>query len=414
MSRPLPPEGQWPRDLAPEGSDEASHASHAQRYLETPWAGTDRWGVGPDGADRAAALAWAACALRKLAAGDARYRAALRALFSDVRLWTTPDDPEEPEFAALHRLSAQRLDEIGQRFEAQVFTAQGLGEQLGRIGSSVAQRPAASGSDSDEESDWTHRAKNKYRGESRCDTTHRYGWADRPPTDNVIRGELRQDKVLACPAGCRDEGYLWLLAAASHAVEAPFVAAGRRACEGAGGDFRSPGPKGYMRMRAKLMRDHRNAAPPRPALNCDVVRSAWTFKDADGLRRGWEAACAAFGSPLRVKNNFTASYEDTGGYRWAAVATTAVEAAWPALHADVEAVYRMNGADPAKSLQHLAAGEGHLLSGELSHKPAELLVEVQFLLEPYLAMRKETHLWYKVLRARDAVSLCNDFKGSLR
>jgi len=44
--------------------------------------------------------------------------------------------------------------------------------------------------------------------------------------------------------------------------------------------------------------------------------------------------------------------------------------------------------------------------------PARMVVEVQLCCRDHWEMRKRTHLWYKVARARNGRELCNDFRST--
>merc|ERR1712159_426844 len=88
--------------------------------------------------------------------------------------------------------------------------------------------------------------------------------------------------------------------------------------EAAGGESKSPSPKGFMRMMAKMLTDHYDAARPRPAENIDTNRIACIFEEPAQLIAAYEGAAAAFGPPLRVKNGYSHEFnalEISKGYR---------------------------------------------------------------------------------------------------
>ena len=49
----------------------------------------------------------------------------------------------------------------------------------------------------------------------------------------------------------------------------------------------------------------------------------------------------------------------------------------------------------------------------MRESPAKLVVEIQFMTKEYYAMRKETHAWYKVVRADLARAMVTDYMGGL-
>eukprot|EP01065_Artemidia_motanka_P009099 TRINITY_DN14642_c0_g1_i3.p2 TRINITY_DN14642_c0_g1~~TRINITY_DN14642_c0_g1_i3.p2 ORF type:complete len:320 (+),score=97.15 TRINITY_DN14642_c0_g1_i3:405-1364(+) len=312
----------------------------------------------------------------------------------------------------------RRLVAIGRKVEHDVCAARGLLSQLSGVGDEYnkAKRPEAA-----------HRER-KVRHHTVTRSGRMEGWGyDDDHDDSDTWGVARQDSVLApsrSASAASEDGdmkYLMLLVSAAHAIDPLFTARVNALSMQHGGTFVSPGAKGHMRMRTKMGSDHRYSGFPRAAENADVVRGAWTLGEAAALRRAFKATCKEFGPPIRVKNTFKSSFDETKGYRcvlanfmcntgrsWTAVAKESREL-WAAVGGKVSSVYSANGMDPEPIVGALSRAQDDLAARD---SEAALIVEVQFILEPYLAMRKSTHMWYKVCRAENACALCLDFKGT--
>merc|ERR1712203_648106 len=80
-----------------------------------------------------------------------------------------------------------------------------------------------------------------------------------------------------------DKAYIAFLLTAVHAIDGGYQATVKRICEKAGGDCKAPSPKGFMRIMAKMIGDHKDAKCPRPAENIDTNRVALTFDEPEQL-----------------------------------------------------------------------------------------------------------------------------------
>lgn len=187
-----------------------------------------------------------------------------------------------------------------------------------------------------------------------------------------------------------------------------------------------------MRMQAKKNTDHLLKPSPKAAENVDTNRAAHVCP-AESLEEAYDKANAAFGEPIRVKNNYSPNFDAVGGptkgyrcllanYLWGPPGATwgdhvaEIEAATEELKEIVAKTDQLIG-DTVEGVQKRAAlidqAAACFRNPELSMKPARLIVEIQFMATEYLEMRKHTHAWYKIDRAENALGLMYDFIGGL-
>jgi len=285
------------------------------------------------------------------------------------------------------------LESIGNHYEQEVFIKSGCGEVLGEIGKTLKQI--------------------------------------RPRQDSG----LEMSNSLVDSKELYETTYISLLLTAVHAVDGLFQTAAKCICEAAGGESRSPPPKGFMRMLAKMESDHYDAKSPKAAENVDTNRIAWIFEEPLQLRDAFEGASKVFGAPLRVKNGYDPDFDaldETKGYRnilanyrfspdgltWGALANKPETGkAWEILRQKVLDTFLNMGYDSEEHLddeysQYLLAfdrAKSHLSSKRMADVPVVLIVEIQYMLRQYFDMRKFTHAWYKIVRAECAEALVFDF-----
>jgi len=388
-------------------------SSHVALYLQDfVFRGRSGTGEAPAGADRGAALRWLNAALDSIGRGDKRYKQPVKWLIANCRLWPDCCDSAEPGFVELQQLALDRLDAIGIGYEQDVFAARGLGEALGGMGTGLA-RPVG------------------------CDTDH-------PRQDSFLRPPPSGSPMSAEESGgsltrlSESLSYLALLLSAVHAIDPIFQAAARGVCEEAscGGRHHSASPKGMMRMIAKLISDHLESDSPKTADNVDTNRCAWTFDEPSQVREAFQAAIAVFGEPLRVKNSYSPDFDAMAasrGYRdilvnyrfapegltWAALSQEPrTVSSWDTLReTTVKQLMRLGECDDAAAVKNAELlrcfdfAREYLASEEMASEPVVLAVEVQYMLAPYLEMRRRTHFWYKIARAGAADAVAQDFGG---
>eukprot|EP00929_Paragymnodinium_shiwhaense_P114258 TRINITY_DN825_c0_g2_i1.p1 TRINITY_DN825_c0_g2~~TRINITY_DN825_c0_g2_i1.p1 ORF type:complete len:750 (-),score=267.75 TRINITY_DN825_c0_g2_i1:151-2400(-) len=373
---------------------------HAEKYMLT--FSTERDADAPPGADRTAALRWLKCALVEVSEGDKRFFMPAKRLIGTTRLWPNMEDDYEEGFADLQDFAVKQLDEIGKKFETEVFEARKLGDSLGKIGKEV--KPC----------------------KPRQDT---FGL----PLPKKFGGD---DK---------DVAYAAFLLTAVHAIDPLYQATARKICEGVGGKCTSPAPKGFMRMLAKMETDHADADEPKTAENIDTNRVAWTIDGEEELKKAFQDA-KALGKVLRVKNGYRHEFnalEISRGYRnvlanyqfqpkgltWGQLAEDPkTQETWKKLRDSSLAMFLDLGyADEAsigcgdddeddaegKRFKHflvsLDQARELFSKAPLKDEQVSLVCEVQYMLKPYMDMRKFTHAWYKVVRADNAASLVTDY-----
>jgi len=307
----------------------------------------------------------------------------------------------------LKDFASAKLDTVGAKYENEVYIAKGLGAKLGQLGTGLPPcRPRQDKGLPQPEGDKWHR-KIKDVG--------------------VLMGADDYDKA-----------YIALLLTAVHALDRPYQAAAKKVCEGAGGECKAPPPKGFMRMMAKMLTDHAEAAHPRPAENIDTNRVAWTFETPEQLRAAFEGAAKEFGQPLRAKNGLSPSFnalEISKGYRnilanyryapkgltWGKVSKDPkTKEAWKKLRELMVNCFLRNNNTPEEDLlkdewknvlADFDAAASYLSSDKMAKVPCVLVVEIQYMLSEYMEMRKYTHSWYKIVRADNAESMVADFNA---
>jgi len=319
-------------------------------------------------------------------------------LLGSWRLWPKNDDGNEEQFVKLKRFAEKKLDVIGIDFERDIYEGRGLGKELGSVGSDI---PPA-----------------------------------RPRQDEGLPmpKDFKPDREFSDP---EDTFYMALLLTAVHAVDPLFQADAKKVCEAAGGDWKGPAPKGFMRMLAKLTTDHAEAKMPRPAENIDTNRAAWTFEEPAQMRAAFEGIKELWGPPLRVKNGYSPAFKAldiSKGYRnilanyrfapegltWGQLAEredVQARKAWAKLRQKMlQTFLRMGYADEDSLdpewrhyLGDFDLARRHMRTASMRDKQVELVVEIQYMLRPYMDMRKKTHAWYKIVRADNAEAMVFDY-----
>ena len=223
-----------------------------------------------------------------------------------------------------------------------------------------------------------------------------------------------------------DEQYIVCLALVAAAVNPYFQETLGQVFKGrVNGDVKPAPSKTAGRMYAKLMDDHKEEAPPRPACNVDTVRAAVVFDTAEDLMNGYKRVAARF-KPLRVKNNFDPNFDAPSksfGYRailanlswdvWSRHGNDDGKTKWTRHFQKAEQTWTRMGAQFTKlgisSEDVFKAKKTDLAALDSNKNEKErFVVEVQFILRDYMTLRQESHFWYKIVRSADAEGLAND------
>ena len=273
---------------------------------------------------------------------------------------------------------------------------------------------------------------------------------------------LRQDHPavgLAAPACCDmttfkgESTYIHVLRILARLLNGKFQAMVERVVAPYGGKHKSCNIKGDQRMRNKANSadDHRYEAKPRPALNIDIVRCCATFGTVAALRDGVAALVAAVsrgelggtsgsgsgsgsgaaggdrvaagGGVGRVKNGFAVAEAvaaksfhyrsfmlnlvvNFGSTLGELCATPEAARVFDAYVNDWK---ERNPGVPWGTWRAEAQAAVDALRTSMAQVRAVMVCEVQCLLAPYLAARKEMHLLYKVVRAASDKHLTQQF-----
>lgn len=183
------------------------------------------------------------------------------------------------------------------------------------------------------------------------------------------------------------------------------------------GQWKLAPPKNAMRMVGKLHLDHKDEEAPQSCANIDGVRGGATFAKTEDLMQAFQSLSdRADIRYLRVKNGF-ASEKGNYGYRAVLVNMefTKEGMTWGSL---------LRAPETQQVIQKYVAArcEGQEYSREfwdgvveqatqnetLNELPFSYIGEVQFLTDEYMAMRKKSHLWYKIKRQTFPYDLMND------
>jgi hypothetical protein len=193
--------------------------------------------------------------------------------------------------------------------------------------------------------------------------------------------------------------------------------------EAAGGTWKQAPPKNYNRMVGKLHMDHATEKDPKPCANIDGVRGGACFATPEALIGAFETLSAhASIRYLRVKNGFA---QEKGNYGYRAVLVNmefmaADSVTWGDILNSAETAEMLSkfvddrcaGAEYERDFWE-AVIEKAKAHAALSALPFRYIGEAQFLTDEYMAMRKSSHLWYKVKRQDFAWDLMNDMNKHL-
>ena len=206
--------------------------------------------------------------------------------------------------------------------------------------------------------------------------------------------------------------------------------------ESCGGSWKQAPPKNAMRMVGKLHLDHKDEVDPKSCANIDGVRGGACFHTAEELATCFQSLSDHESIRyLRVKNGFAA---EKGNYGYRAVLVN-MEFHAPSGGGDGDggggdggggggATMTWGDVFTAPGMKELMVEyvnkrcenyeyEREFWDGVVtkitSHEnfcslPFKYIGEVQFLTDEYMEMRKESHLWYKILRQTYAYDLMND------
>ena len=355
----------------------------------------------PQGAAREAALRWLHAALIAWSTEHKReYKQPCMWLLSSNRLWpyynnVCGEETEEarlrsePEFVALKALAASKLQKLSDAQEKEVYQAQELATKLGNLG------------------------------------------------DDIEPMHPRQDTHAGLTFDFEepyDGPYSYLLWFASMALNDAFNNAAKAAVEKVvpGVVIKFCSPKGTARMMAKFISDHVKADLPRSAENVDNNRMAWIV-EANDFALAYESI-KEIGTIVRVKNAYSAEFDAASvsfGYRallvnvvfdslktWREYQTAlqAIEVKRRKeetnrmmktgyVEEDAHGVYQQYNEQPIAQLMT----EG----GPLLDKPAKLVCEIQMMTPAYFTMRKQSHAWYKIIRADTSRTMIGDYKAAI-
>ena len=192
-----------------------------------------------------------------------------------------------------------------------------------------------------------------------------------------------------------------------------------------GVSVRAAPPKGFQRMRGKLDDDHRDVEGAKSAANIDLSRNGITAQTPEGLARAYSSVTSRFGA-LRCKNNYRAEFDalhESFGYRAILANMMYVpkdeHQTWSQLLQLPQTQQRL---DALRADIESELGEGSwqgwfepvlqrlLDCADFADRPVRFVVESQFILSPYMEMRKESHLWYKIVRTGGCHNLMFDFR----
>ena len=386
-------------------------------------------GKPPAGADRDEAIQWLCDALNSQ---DDAYEAPIKRLIADYTLWLMGanddddecdpcEDPNEPGFVRLKSLAETQLNAIGLPVERDVFEALDLRKTLGVLGDAFSTR--------------LHRQD--VAAGLLYDVRDARGKLVRQPALERLGAEVLDRE--------NDIFYIVLLLLVAHTLDPHYKKIASAICKEHDGQFKGPAVKNVGRMVAKLQSDHADKEVPRAAENADTNRSAMIFDTPDALQKAFQTVADRLGDPLRVKNNYSLDREGGAGlfyyravlanYLYEPVSSSNEPKMWgPAMKEEIEVGAKsLNGAlnkmfadmgadwntrqpeDVWLQWNGLLAGvkdaTRFLGSSAMQAERVRVVVEVQYMLGPYYAMRKQTHRWFKIMRAENAYSMALDYQA---
>eukprot|EP00913_Durusdinium_trenchii_P024365 g22874.t1 len=261
------------KTLKPPNSKRPGDHKHALLYLQNhAGSNVELVGIKPPGADRQKALRWLKDALLRISeAGDKSYQLPVKWLIGNYRLW--PDD-DDSGFVDLKHLAVEKLDAIGQKYEAQ-YVDRKLGMELGSVGGDL---------------EFKIRPRQDHYLKVIGPVAEYFGLNE--ISDKAFRRLSPEEKVDVEAEHERKQqsSFIIFLLTAVHGLDHIFQSSAKEICESVGGTSRAPPPKGFMRMWAKLDTDHAKAESPRAAENIDTNRVAWIFEEPSQLRDAFKKA----------------------------------------------------------------------------------------------------------------------------
>jgi hypothetical protein len=194
-----------------------------------------------------------------------------------------------------------------------------------------------------------------------------------------------------------------------------------------GGTLRVAAPKSMERMEEKLYGDRDEEATPKGAANVDIVRNCAVFPDAASMSACLSEFTKRFPT-LRMKNNYRPAFDavkESFGYRSILcnmLYTTPTNLTWAQLAGRYEADREWSAVNARLGMSYgkmmlkkvSAPIVEKLGSSSWAQRPVRFVVETQFVLEPYMDMRKQSHLLYKIHRSETSYSLQRAFSESAR
>ena len=218
--------------------------------------------------------------------------------------------------------------------------------------------------------------------------------------------------------------YLHVVRMVARTINPVFQSTAKKIIAMEGGTHKGCDIKGDVRIRNKMLSDHKDEAAPRPACNIDVVRMCGTFKTPEALQAAATKLVETY-SLGRFKNGFrlsSAAAAEFYHYR-SLMLNLIVEAGctygeWCQRQDVVEMFAMLMEAKPENpQLEtnwagwriNVKAAIDHLQSDLLKNVQVKMVCEVQLLLEPYLAARGQMHLLYKVARSDTHDDFCAQF-----
>ena len=219
--------------------------------------------------------------------------------------------------------------------------------------------------------------------------------------------------------------YIHALRLVAAAIDAPYQTVVADVIKPFQGQHMPARIKGDARMRNKALasEDHRHEHRPRPALNIDINRCCAIFNTPGELEGAARALCKRFGGAAgRVKNGFALDKNEAGkSFHYRSLMLNLVYEVKDTTYGDIATKHGAKWDRDAAFLTqnpevpwelwcaHQKKAVAYLKGAVLASTPVVMVCEVQLLLVPYLAARKEMHLLYKVVRASTSAALSTQF-----
>ena len=386
---------------------------NVKHAMDTDW-GEDA----PADVDRDEVLRWVEDAM--VLVGDIglqEYAAPLKYLLAFVDLWPDQRNNQEPGFKRLQTIALDKCCSRGLLVERSVYNVERLGYSLGLIGANDP--PYKPRQDVDGGIHW---------GAMNYPVQYEIVW---PGASGDFANESFGETWLPGFA------YTVIFLLIAHTLDPLFQESVRKVVQECGGIHRAPEVKGNMRMWAKELTDHKDAPEPKVAENIDVIRAAAIFIPPSALRDAHRLFQSTPGfTLLRNKNGYHPDHPAAeAGYYRALLSNfkfvphqDGTPLTWGQLHNEINvASTRLkNLYDEAELKEHgridgrqawqkrlLEYAASYLKSDAMRHKTPCIVGEVQFILQPYFALRKYTHFYFKVARAGDSGGMVSDFLASL-